>query len=67
MREDIGRMANQIATQFRHLPAGEAAEAVAAHLRGFWAPAMRADLLAGVEADVQGLDPVVRAAAARLR
>jgi hypothetical protein len=40
------RMANQIAANQRHLPVDEAATRVADHLRLFWAPPMRDELLA---------------------
>jgi hypothetical protein len=59
-------MANHIAAQFDHLPAAEAAESVATHLRSFWMEAMRVELAAG-QADVCAgeaphpvLAPVVR-------
>lgn len=60
------RMANDIAAQFRHLPDGAAADSIAAHLRQFWDPRMRAQLLEAVAADADSLDPLVVAAAARL-
>ena len=37
-------MGNDIARQFAHLPEGEAVERVAAHVRSFWTPQMRANL-----------------------
>ena len=64
--EDIARMANQIAAQFRHLPEPAAVDAVANHLRMFWDPRMRAELLAHLATGAAGLDPLVRAAATRL-
>ncbi|MBI1758597.1 MAG: formate dehydrogenase subunit delta [Actinobacteria bacterium] len=67
MRADVIRMANQIAAQFRHLPADQAVPAVAGHLRDFWEHRMRVELLALVDAGDPELDPVVRAAAQRLR
>ncbi len=39
------RLANDIALQFAHLPPPQAAEAVANHLRLFWDPRMRTQLL----------------------
>ena len=36
------RMANQIAANFTNLEPDAAAAAVAAHIRSFWAPSMRA-------------------------
>jgi formate dehydrogenase subunit delta len=44
MVPDLIRMANQIALNFAHHPADQAAGEVAEHLRAFWTPAMRAEL-----------------------
>lgn len=60
-------MANHIAAQFRHLPAGEAAAAVAAHLGRFWDPGMRGRLYHLVDADAHGLDPLVADAVRLMR
>lgn len=60
------RMGNQIARQFAHLPADEAADAVARHIESFWDPRMRRTLQALVAAHDQSLDPVLVAAAGRL-
>lgn len=57
-------MANQIAANYRHLADEDAAAAVAGHLRRFWSPAMRDDLVVG--RDDADLDEVVRRAAALL-
>lgn len=64
--EKLQRMANDIA---RNLAAhGEAAPAaVAEHLRNFWTPRMRAELLAMVDAGGEGLDGLVMQAAAGLQ
>jgi formate dehydrogenase subunit delta len=57
------RLVNDIAVQFHHRPPDEAAETIAQHLRTFWGPRMRAELLGHVEAGGVGLDPLaVRAA-----
>ena len=61
------RMANDIAVQFRRLPAIEGAEAVAAHINRFWEPRMRARLLQQVAGETGGLDPLVVAAAGLVR
>jgi formate dehydrogenase subunit delta len=61
------RLANDIAAQFRHRPTGEAAGAVAEHLRSFWDPRMRTQLIAHVEAGGAGLDPLLVHVVARLR
>ncbi|MDQ0994257.1 formate dehydrogenase subunit delta [Streptomyces sp. V3I7] len=61
------RMANDIANNLGHLPAGEIAEAVAGHIRRFWDPRMQAQLIEQVgQAGADG-NPVVAAAAALLR
>lgn len=60
------RLANDIAAQFHSYPSDVAAESVAAHLRSFWDPRMRTQLLAHVAAGGQDLDPLVVAAAGRL-
>ena len=61
------RMANQIAANVAHLPAPEAADAVATHLRSFWTPAMRQDLIDLVDDDPQAVVPLVMTAVESLR
>ncbi len=61
------RMANQIAANFSNLPDDQAAAQVANHLAMFWAPPMRADLIAYVDAGGPGLEPVVVSAVDQLR
>lgn len=56
------RMINDIARQFRHLPPGEAAEAIASHVRRFWDPRMRARLQALAD-QAAPLDPLAVEAA----
>jgi formate dehydrogenase subunit delta len=60
------RLGNDIARQFSHLPAAEAAEAVAAHIERFWDPRMRRNLEALAAAHDDSLDPSVVDAAGRL-
>jgi formate dehydrogenase subunit delta len=63
-------MANQIASFMATQPGdGEVAGigGVAHHIRQFWEPRMRDQLLAHVDAGGAGLDPMVIAAVARLR
>jgi formate dehydrogenase subunit delta len=50
------RMVNQIAANVSYQPADEAAASVANHLNRFWAPSMRAQLLAYVASGGAGLD-----------
>jgi formate dehydrogenase subunit delta len=63
-------MANQIAT-FMATQTGDSEVAgvggIAHHIRQFWEPRMRAQLLAHLDAGGSGLDPMVIEAAARLR
>jgi formate dehydrogenase subunit delta len=60
------RMGNDIARQFTHLPAAEAAEVVAAHIERFWDPRMRRNLEALVAEGDDTLDPLLVDAAGRL-
>jgi formate dehydrogenase subunit delta len=53
------RLANEIAVQFRHRAEEDAGREIAAHLREFWDPRMRRDLIDRVErGDAADLDPV---------
>jgi formate dehydrogenase subunit delta len=65
VRADLTRMANQIAANFRHHAPDKAAAEVANHIRMFWPPLMRQELLDN--ADDTGFDPLVVAAAGLLR
>lgn len=60
------RRANEIAVQFHHLDTAAAAVEIAKHIRLFWDPRMKADLLRQVAADPGALDPLVTAAAEQL-
>jgi formate dehydrogenase subunit delta len=59
-------MGNDIARQFAHLPAAEAAEAIARHIETFWDPRMRRNLEALAAAHDESLDPLLVDAAGRL-
>ncbi len=62
-KSKLVRMANQIATFFASQPGQDQAERVAAHLRDYWGPEMRADLKAQVAAgQAEDLDDLVREA-----
>lgn len=61
------RLANEIAVQFHHRPADEAAAAIANHMRMFWDPRMRAELISRAETDPSDLDPLAVAAVRLLR
>lgn len=60
------RMANQIADYFRVYPQDRAEREVTGHLRAFWEPRMRRQLVSYVEAGGEGLDPLVLQAASDL-
>ncbi|MBP7243364.1 formate dehydrogenase subunit delta [Amaricoccus sp.] len=63
----IVMMANQIAIFFGSQRRGDQAGRVAGHLRDYWAPEMRAALLAKIDAGEAGMHPLVLEAAERLR
>jgi formate dehydrogenase subunit delta len=52
------RLVTEIAAQFRHRPQDEAAAEIAAHIRSFWDPRMRSQLLSHVDAGAV-TDPLV--------
>ena len=60
-------MANQIATFFELQRRENQVERVALHLRDFWDPAMRSELLRIVDSGGSRLKPIVLDAAERLR
>ncbi|MGI5521771.1 formate dehydrogenase subunit delta [Micromonospora sp. CA-259024] len=57
------RMANEIAVHFHHRAPDDAAQAIAEHIRAFWDPRMRAELLRRVQAEPEALDALALAAA----
>jgi formate dehydrogenase subunit delta len=61
------RLANEIAVQFHRQPPDQAATAIAQHIRQFWDPRMRADLLLRMDSEAAELDPLALAAARLLR
>jgi formate dehydrogenase subunit delta len=63
----LSMMANQIGAFFKAQGEAEAPAAIADHLKKFWDPGMRADILAHLERGGQGLDPLVRKAVELLR
>lgn len=65
--EKLVYMANQIGKFFAAQGAEAEAVGVCDHLRRFWDPRMRAQILAHLEAGGAGLDPNVRAGVTRLR
>jgi formate dehydrogenase subunit delta len=59
-------MANQIGAFFRAQGEAAAEAGVEDHLRRFWDPRMRREIVGHLAAGGEGLDPPVRAAVARL-
>jgi formate dehydrogenase subunit delta len=60
-------MVNQIAANFAHHPASQAAEEVATHIRMFWTPAMREDLESWIDMGAEELHPLAVEAMRLLR
>lgn len=63
---DLVRMLNQIAANFSYEEPSRAAGDVAAHLRSFWTPAMREEIIAHFHAGPTDLTEVSRLALADL-
>jgi formate dehydrogenase subunit delta len=61
------RMANQIGDYFRTFPEAEAVAGAADHLRKFWTPKMRNEIIAFVDAGGSGLNQVAARAINNLR
>ena len=64
--DKLAHMANQIARFFASYPHDEAVAGIADHLRKFWEPRMRRQLLAHVAAGGAGVDALVLEAVAQL-
>ena len=62
-REILIRMANEIARNLRAQAGVEAGKATATHMRSFWTPGMRAELIAHAKTGGEGLDPITLEAA----
>ncbi|NML46627.1 formate dehydrogenase subunit delta [Ramlibacter sp. G-1-2-2] len=66
--ESLVRMANRIGDFFESFPdREEALDGIANHIRKFWEPRMRTQLLAAIDAGDSGLRPEVLEAIARHR
>ena len=65
--ERLVYMANQIGKFFASQGLDEAVAGIADHLRKFWDPRMRAEIVAHLDAGGSGLDPNVREAVLRLK
>ena len=65
--QKLAAMAGQIADYFRAFPEAEAAPGVADHIAKFWAPKMRASLIAFADGGKSGLDELALKAVAILK
>lgn len=65
--EKMVRQANQIAGYFEVYPQARAEEGVRGHIRKFWEPRMRAQLIKYADAGGKGLHPLVQKAIADLK
>ncbi len=65
--EKLARMANQIGDFYAAMPAEEAAESVATHLKRFWTPKMIRELIAYTEAGHAALNPTAAHAVEALK
>ena len=61
------RMANQIGDYFKIMPEAEATKGAADHLRLYWTPKMRDEIVAFVEGGGAGLNPVAARAVAEIK
>lgn len=61
----VVRLLDDITAQFRHQPVEQAAPQIVGHIRQFWAPRMRADLLSNVQSPTG--DELTDAVVAQLR
>jgi len=64
--EKLVYMANQIATFFRTQPGTDQADRVAQHLRDYWDPRMRAQIVRIAEIPESGLSALAKDAVSRL-
>jgi len=64
--EKLAYMANQIARFFTHQTHAQAVASVEDHIRKFWDPRMRREIVASLDDGQTKLDPVVKEAVARL-
>ena len=60
-------MANQIGTFFRGTGEDKVVVGVSDHIRKFWDPRMRREIIAHLQAGGEGLDPTVRTAVGLLK
>lgn len=65
--ERLVRMANQIARNFEIHGSEAATSQTATHIKKFWAPSMREDINAHIEAGAEGLSEIALAALQALK
>jgi len=65
--EKIARMANEIARFMESKPHAEGVAGLASHINDFWEPRMRRHLFRLIDAGGEGLRPLVRDAASKIR
>jgi formate dehydrogenase subunit delta len=65
--ERLVYMANQIGTFFRSLGPEKVVPGVSEHIRKFWEPRMRTEILQRLDAGGEGLKPDVKQAIERLK
>ena len=65
--EKLAYMANQIGKFFAHQKHEQAVDSIRTHIRQFWDPRMRRDILAHLDDSSVRLDPWVREAVEQLR
>jgi formate dehydrogenase subunit delta len=66
--ENLVQMANRIGEFFQSMPdRTEATDGIAQHLRRFWEPRMRRELLAHLDMGGEGMLPIVKDAVLRHR
>jgi formate dehydrogenase subunit delta len=65
--DKLTMMANQIGAFFKAQGETAAPAAIADHLKKFWDPGMRADIVVHLDNGGAGMDPLVRSAVALLK
>jgi len=65
--DKLAYMANQIGKFFAHQKHAEAVASIEDHIRRFWDPRMRKQIIAGLDSPEVRLDPPVREAIAKLQ
>jgi formate dehydrogenase subunit delta len=65
--EKLTMMANQIGAFFKAQSETQAPAAIADHLKKFWDPGMRKDIVAHLDAGGAGLEPLVKRAVELLK